>query len=107
MMMFRSTVSRSSLSAVLCGILLALVSNGAWADIGDVAWAFGGDFQYRIVHLPDIDQFRSDNPNGPRAGLPNDGKLYCVPTSCTNLLAYLSAHGFPNSFPGVSDWQSS
>src|SRR5690349_8566823 len=92
--------------ATLSMLALSLAPMSALADIGDIAWADQGDYQYRIVHMPDIDQRRQDGGGGTIFGLPNKGSLYCVPTSCTNLLAYIAAHGFPNGFPGVRNWQS-
>lgn len=50
---------------------------------------------------PDFDQRR--------AGLPNDGAMYCVPTSIANFVALLSNSGYPNAFNmgnGNTDWQS-
>ncbi|MBV6457611.1 MAG: hypothetical protein HONBIEJF_00726 [Fimbriimonadaceae bacterium] len=38
--------------------------------------------------MPDYDQKRTT--------LPNDGRMYCVPTSSVNLLRYMAWHGMPN-----------
>lgn len=51
--------------------------------------------------LPDFDQKRSV--------LPNDGKMYCVPTAWTNTLGFLANNGYPDAMFGVwgpQDWQS-
>jgi hypothetical protein len=57
------------------------------------------------VHkVPDFDQRRLQTPSVP--GLPGNGSMYCVPTSCTNWLAYLSNHGFPLIMAGPRYWQS-
>ncbi|MFI4916042.1 MAG: GC-type dockerin domain-anchored protein [Phycisphaerales bacterium JB060] len=48
--------------------------------------------------MPDFDQQRS--------ALPNDGRMYCVPTATANALAYISNHGYPGVFGGPRDWQS-
>lgn len=43
--------------------------------------------------MPDIDQYRF--LGGGTLGLPNDGRMYCVPTATLNLMAYLDRHGYP------------
>lgn len=53
-----------------------------------------------ITHLTDFDQRRSGLIIC--GGAP--GSKYCAPTSCTNLLAYVSSHGHPELGPGVHDW---
>ncbi len=52
---------------------------------------------YRLG-MPDFDQRRST--------LPNDGRMYCVPTATANALAYISNHGYPGLLDGPRDWQS-
>jgi hypothetical protein len=49
--------------------------------------------------VPDFDQKRN--------ALPNDGKMYCVPTSFTNLRGYIANHGYGNIMGGGGNWQSS
>lgn len=49
-------------------------------------------------NVPDFDQSR--------AGLPGDGNTYCVPTSASNWLAYISNNGLPSVFGGPFDWQA-
>jgi hypothetical protein len=56
------------------------------------------DFEYQIAQMPDLDQKRN--------GLPNFGKMYCVPTSSLNMLFYAANHGFPEITPGPVSWQS-
>jgi len=55
-------------------------------------------FKYRIWHMPDLDQRRTD--------LPNDGAMYCAPTAAMNLFAYAANHGFPGILPAGLNWQS-
>lgn len=43
-------------------------------------------FGFEISGMPDFDQ--------KRANLPNDGKMYCVPASSLNVLAYLDDQGY-------------
>ncbi len=52
---------------------------------------------YRLG-MPDFDQRRSV--------LPNDGRMYCVPTATANALAYITNHGYPGVLDGPRDWQS-
>ncbi|HMN40955.1 MAG TPA: GC-type dockerin domain-anchored protein [Phycisphaerales bacterium] len=48
--------------------------------------------------VPDFDQKRT--------GLPGNGGMYCVPTSATNWMAYISNQGFPPMMSGPRNWQS-
>ncbi|MCC6675757.1 MAG: hypothetical protein IT436_01310 [Phycisphaerales bacterium] len=65
------------------------------------------DLVYR-PDLPDFDQKREAATG--YTGLPNDGRMYCVPTSCIDQQAYLANHGYPNavspSYQGPRDWQN-
>ncbi|MEZ6243129.1 MAG: hypothetical protein R3B57_08810 [Phycisphaerales bacterium] len=54
------------------------------------------NFFYQVLHVPDLDQVR--------AGLPNSGLYYCVPTSHMNFAAYIADHGYPLQQPGSHDW---
>jgi len=45
-----------------------------------------------FTQVPDLDQRRDD--------LPNDGAMYCVPTTALNWLAYIANHGYPFIRPG-------
>lgn len=74
----------------------------------DVASYDGFHYKYAISNVPDFDQIRSaDSANG-ILGLPNNGAMYCVPTSAMNWLAYIANHGYPKVPPGPSDqWQLS
>jgi hypothetical protein len=54
--------------------------------------------------MPDIDQVRGTDASGTgKMGLPNNGKMWCLPTSGMNILAYLADLGYT---PGVAskDW---
>lgn len=51
------------------------------------------EFRYR-ADMFDFDQRR--------ATLPNDGSMYCVPTSFTNNLAYLNKYGMPSMLNGTN-----
>lgn len=57
-----------------------------------------------IPGVPDFDQKRATTSTVP--GLPNDGAMYCVPTSATNWFAYIANHGVPEVLDGPRDWQS-
>jgi subtilisin-like proprotein convertase family protein len=69
-------------------------------DPCDGARYFDGiSYSYAICNVPDIDQ--------QRLGLINDGKLFCVPTSAMNWMAYIASHGVPELLPGPGDWSLS
>lgn len=59
---------------------------------------------YRL-NVPDLDQKRLHDPPA-TVGLPNDGAMYCSPTSAANYLAYLSNIGYATAFDGPRNWQS-
>lgn len=65
---------------------------------GCLAGAAQGQCNVYRWHVPDFDQKRS--------ALPADGGMYCVPTSATNWMAYISNHGYPAMMSGPRDWQS-
>ncbi len=48
--------------------------------------------------VPDFDQKRD--------ALPNDGNMYCVPTSAVNWTAYIANHGWPLMMSGPRNWQA-
>jgi hypothetical protein len=50
------------------------------------------------TQMPDFDQVRN--------GLGNDGKMYCVPTSALNMMAYIARHGYPEIGPGSQNYYS-
>lgn len=61
-------------------------------------------YEYNICNVPDIDQVKA--PDSPAiAGLPNDGRCYCVPTSALNWFSYLAQNGFAQLRPGSEDYQ--
>lgn len=48
--------------------------------------------------MPDFDQKRD--------ALANDGKMFCVPTSFTNIRGYIANHGYGAMMGGPRNWQS-
>ncbi len=87
-------------SAALAAALSA-ATPPAHANIVTAAWN-PNSWTYEIKHVPDFDQRRSAAPGVP--GLPNNGGMYCVPTSTVNLMAYAANHGFPVLAPGDKAW---
>ncbi len=85
---------------------LALVASGLALGLAMVAGqpALGQSCSINIPGVPDFDQKRATAPGVP--GLPNDGAMYCVPTSATDWFAYISNHGVPEVLDGPRDWQS-
>lgn len=63
-----------------------------------------GECNVNVPGVPDFDQKREEATGIP--GLPNDGKMYCVPTSATDWFAYIANHGLPEVLDGPRDWQS-
>lgn len=68
------------------------------ADVTKAEYQSHNSFDYRLIHMPDLDQIRS--------GLPNGGSNFCVPTTYLNVLGYCANHGFPMVYPGPHNWQS-
>src|SRR5262245_6606030 len=65
----------------------------------------GANFTYRICHVPDIDQKRAPGSSPLVIGLPNNGLMYCLPTSGKNWMAYIANHGYPQLQPFQINWQ--
>lgn len=60
---------------------------------------------WSLPGMPDLDQLRQESST--RRYLPNEGRMYCVPTSGTNLLAVLGAMGQTDGvIDGTRDWQA-
>lgn len=85
-----------------------MLAKTARADIGDYAYykIINGelDYGYNLSNMTDLDQRRDSL--GSIVGLPNKGSMYCVPTACMNLLAYVSNHGYSTVWPGAQNWQA-
>jgi hypothetical protein len=90
----RTTRLRPAIAVTVAAFLGAAAAranfDGAYAN--EQAWYF------QITQVPDFDQKRT--------ALPNDGKMYCVPTSGINWMAYFANHGRPSIDPGPGNWQS-
>lgn len=65
------------------------------------------NYSFKIDNVPDLDQKRESSRDGTVDGLPNGGKMHCVPTSAINWMAYIANHGYPNLGPGPGDWEVS
>jgi hypothetical protein len=90
--------------SVIAVSLTLLASLSAPADIVVSHWNGDLDYRVKLTHVPDLDQRRDDCCGSP--GFPNDGAMYCVPTSTMNLFAYAANHGFSYLAPGAGNWQS-
>ena len=66
----------------------------------------GANYSFQITGVPDLDQKRAFSRNGTVFGLPNDGKMYCGPTSALNWMAYIANHGYPAVSPGPGNWET-
>ncbi|MCA9290934.1 MAG: hypothetical protein KDA25_07385 [Phycisphaerales bacterium] len=88
----------SRFALVLASVALgAVLAPEAPANIS-IAYQSSSLYTYKISAVPDFDQKRS--------GLPNNGNMYCAPTSTLNFAAYVAAHGYPDMNPGIGNWQS-
>ncbi len=91
------------LAASLVAFLAVLaVASASPADVVDTLWIDPDNFQYRVIHMPDLDQRRLVTESIP--GLPNNGAMYCAPASAMNVLAYIANHGFPTVPPEQHYW---
>ncbi|UYV12562.1 MAG: hypothetical protein NCW75_14870 [Phycisphaera sp.] len=80
-------------SSYVCSSLAAVLA------VAGLAGSAAGQCTVYRIGMPDFDQRRDT--------LPNDGRMYCVPTATANALAYISNHGHPEVFGGPKDWSSS
>ncbi|MFK7960014.1 MAG: hypothetical protein AB8G96_05755 [Phycisphaerales bacterium] len=100
-----STASRRPALRLAAPVLAAsfLATAPAWADV-EGNWVSPSEFTIFLSHMPDFDQMRMEGPG--IAGLPNEGVMYCVPTSVMNLGGYIARHGHPSALPGDRNWQA-
>lgn len=89
--------AKRRLASVVSGLALCLTALAGQP-------ALGQSCSINIPGVPDFDQKRKTTSTVP--GLPNDGAMYCVPTSATDWFAYISNHGVPEVLDGPRDWQS-
>ncbi|MFN0134347.1 MAG: hypothetical protein ACKVW3_17680 [Phycisphaerales bacterium] len=87
--MCRRSLAQRSVLSVLC-----------------LAGSASAQCSWLVDDVPDFDQRRTTTAQ--HAGLPNDGNMYCGPTSVTNWMAYLANRGIsqPNTLAGPRDWES-
>ncbi|HAW95581.1 MAG TPA: hypothetical protein DCX60_04825 [Phycisphaerales bacterium] len=89
-------------SLITCSLGLGLAGSLA-ADVTTAYYNSGSDYGYHLSQMPDFDQRRNGLATT-STGSP--GGMYCVPTSCTDLLAYMASHGEPALGPVFADWES-
>lgn len=92
--------SKSSAAAIVACALAA----GAAQSAVYVSYSNSNLFTWRVTGMVDFDQRRSEGSGRP--GLPNNGSMYCAPTSALNIAAYAATHGYPSLPPGSQNWQS-
>jgi hypothetical protein len=95
-------------SVVTAAALLLTVDREAQASCVPKALASGNNLSYQLCGAPDLDQIRAkwDVQPFPIPGLPNNGSMYCGPTSVMNFMAYMANHGRPSLKPGPRDWSA-
>ena len=93
-----SPFAKHWLAPLTSGIALCLAMVAGQPALGQSACSIN------IPGVPDFDQKRATTSTVP--GLPNDGAMYCVPTSATDWFAYIANHGLPQVLDGPRDWQS-
>lgn len=89
---------------VLGAAALTLGADRAAANVY-ASYSGNSNFYWRVTGMTDLDQRRSSN-GGSRPGLPNNGAMYCGPTSTLNVACYVANHGYPFVVPGVANYQS-
>lgn len=72
-----------------------ILTSAAVANVTVATWT-STSWDFNRTQVPDVDQLRS--------ALPNNGSCHCVPTSCLNILGYVSNHGFPMIDPPPTAW---
>lgn len=87
-------VGAATLAATLFG-----AAGAVEADVVNSLYFNSTIYNYKNVHMPDVDQRRT--------ALPANGGMYCVPTAAFNIFAYAANHGFPDAAPGPGNWQNS
>ncbi len=93
---------------ILAGGATLLLAQAAGANVYG-SYSGGSNFCWRVTGMTDLDQRRSPGgaPGFLRPGLPNNGAMFCAPTSTLNVACYVAAHGYPFVAPGLGNWQSS
>lgn len=66
--------------------------------IASIAGSAQGQCTLNRYGVPDFDQKRD--------ALPNNGNMFCVPTSFTNIRGYIANHGYGSIMSGPRNWQS-
>jgi hypothetical protein len=98
-------VRSSNLATILLSLGAASTIVGAInADVTTAYYSSGSNYGYQLEQMPDFDQRRTGLLASASSGDP--GGVHCVPTSCANLLAYMSTHGFPALGPAYADWEN-
>lgn len=87
---------RASIMSSIRVLLILGAVPAAWANWSG-SYISDSQFSVNFSQVPDLDQRRST--------LPNNGAMYCVPTSAMNWMAYIANHGYPNMAPFPHDWQ--
>ena len=88
---------------LLTGALGMMLSASTLGDVTTAYYSNRSDYGYHLSQMPDFDQSRETLPES-SSGVP--GGMYCVPTSCTDLLGYMSSHGVSGVGPVFADWES-
>jgi hypothetical protein len=83
-----------ALMLMVAGLSLSAAASSC-ADV-NVQWVNEEFYSFEVTHVPDLDQKRSDLPDG--------GVYYCCPTSAVNWAAYMANHGLPALPPGPGYW---
>ena len=88
---------------LLSGALGMILTGSLLGDVTTAHYSNGSHYSYHLSQMPDFDQSRETLPSS-ETNVP--GGMYCVPASCTNLLAYMSSHGVTGVGPVFADWES-
>jgi hypothetical protein len=93
-------------AAGLAAASLGLSSAPLDASVTSAFYNNNSDYGYRVTFMPDLDQRRAASADGSVNGLTNNGTVACVPTSCTNMLTYITNHGHEDFFGTPTNWNS-
>lgn len=91
-------------SALVAATAFLSVPAALRADEVTIEYANEDHFEYRLSHMPDLDQYRTQL-GSQIDGLPQAGLKYAIPTCGIDIKAYIANHGFPEMNPGPALWQ--
>lgn len=102
-MKHKPVIVQTSGTVLAASLALSLGWSPALGDITSANWVNSTLFNYRVMHMPDLDQRRDNLLDA--FGVDCNGSIHCVPTCVTNMVLYSANHGFPSVVPGPGYWE--